>query len=164
MRHGLICAAVGLALAVGSAQAATDNDKDAQHRHGQGQCPLDARDCFTSPLILTSGASLACAVLASLDSLARSALFSQLADRSCARSAISLTSFPCLVRTSDISRSCFAVAILHANKICQFVPERPGKLGVLWTGARLRLTMWNLCRAFIGFADGRQDAEAGDGL
>ena len=34
MRHGLICAAVGLALTVGSAQAATDNDKDAQHTGG----------------------------------------------------------------------------------------------------------------------------------
>ena len=41
MRHGLICAVVGLALTVGSAQAATDNDKDAQHtgRRGQGARP-----------------------------------------------------------------------------------------------------------------------------
>jgi hypothetical protein len=34
MRHGLICAALGLALAVGTAHAATDNDKDAQHTGG----------------------------------------------------------------------------------------------------------------------------------
>lgn len=34
MRHGLIYAAVGLVLAVGSAQAATDSDKDAQHTGG----------------------------------------------------------------------------------------------------------------------------------
>jgi hypothetical protein len=33
MRHGLICAAVGLALATTMAQAATD-DKDAQHTGG----------------------------------------------------------------------------------------------------------------------------------
>jgi hypothetical protein len=34
MRRGLICAAVGLALATTMAQAATDNDKDAQHTGG----------------------------------------------------------------------------------------------------------------------------------
>ena len=34
MRRGLICAAVGLALATTVAQAATDNDKDAQHTGG----------------------------------------------------------------------------------------------------------------------------------
>ena len=34
MRLGLICAAVGLALAATTAQAATDKDKDAQHTGG----------------------------------------------------------------------------------------------------------------------------------
>ena len=44
MRHELICAVVGLALTVGSAQAATDNDKDAQHPgwRGQGARPVGA--------------------------------------------------------------------------------------------------------------------------
>jgi hypothetical protein len=34
MRRGLICAAVGLALAATTVQAATDKDKDAQHTDG----------------------------------------------------------------------------------------------------------------------------------